>query len=436
MGIFIKNGTIVNADKTFVADIYIEYGVIKKIGKDLIKDPKGRDNIIDAAGKYVLPGLIDMHVHLREPGFEYKEDIESGTRAALAGGFTSVCCMPNTSPVCDNAAIVTYIKAKTETYLAPIAQKEIYVRIYPVGAVSKGQKGEELAEIGKMKEAGIIAVSDDGKPVTNANLMKCAMEYASDFGLKVLSHCEVKSLSEGGLVNEGVSSAKAGLKGIPAAAEEIMVSRDMILSEQLNIPVHLQHISTAGSVQLIREAKKRGVKVTAETCPHYFSLTDEIIMDYNTDTKVNPPIRTKKDVEAIKKGLKDGTIDCIVTDHAPHGIDDKRVEYANAAFGISGLETSFALSYTNLVKSGLITLNDLVRLMSKAPAEILNLPGGKIEEDMPGDMTIVDLDAEYIIDSSIFKSKGKNTPFNGIRVCGKVVHTIVGGKDYLKEIEK
>lgn len=414
--LLIKGGTAVFADKCEVCDILVDGKKIVKIAKNV--EEKGA-KVIDAKGLRVFPGLIDLHVHLREPGFEYKEDIASGSAAAVRGGFSQVCCMPNTDPVCDNAAVVGYIVAR--------GREVNLCKVRPIGAITKGEKGEQLAEIGKMKEAGAVAISDDGRPVANARIMRLAMEYASDFGLICLSHCEDKDLVDGGVVNEGYNSTLAGLKGIPRAAEEIMLAREIILAETLGKRAHICHVSTKGGVQLLREAKKRGVAITAETCPHYFTLTDDVIMSFDANTKVNPPIREAEDVAAIKEGLKDGTLDCIVTDHAPHHKDEKNVEYNLAAFGISGIETSFSLSYTYLVKAGVLTLEQLADRMSTAPARILGLEGGALAEGAVADIMLADLNAKYVIDSKDFVSKGKNTPFNGTEVYGKVCCTIVDG---------
>ena len=414
--ILIRGGTVVFADHTEICDILTDGTRIEKIGKKIAATDAA---VIDAEGLFIFPGLIDMHVHLREPGYEYKEDIASGSAAAVAGGFSQICCMPNTNPVCDNAAVVRYIVERG---------KEVgLAKVRPIGAITVGEKGEQLAEIGKMKEAGAVAVSDDGKPVANAKMMRLAIEYASDFNLLCLSHCEDKDLVDGGVVNEGYNSTLAGLKGIPRAAEEVMIAREIILAESLNRAVHLCHVSTKGGVQLIREAKARGVRVTAETCPHYFTLTDDAVTGFDTNTKVNPPVREAEDVAAIRIGLADGTIDCIVTDHAPHHVDEKNVEYNLAAFGISGIETSFALSYTNLVKSGVLTLEKLAEKMSGAPARILNLEGGSLCEGGVADLTIVDLNEKYVIDGAKFVSKGKNTPFTGTEVYGRVKYTVVDG---------
>lgn len=416
MKLLLKNGSLVLKDGIEKSDILIEDGKISKIGKNLSCECE----TLDISGKHVLPGLIDMHVHLREPGYEGKEDIESGSKAAVKGGFTQVCCMPNTNPVCDNAVVVSYIKYRQ--------QQVNLCKINPIGAITKGEEGTALAEIGKMKQAGAVAISDDGKSVMDSNIMRLAMEYASGFGIKCLCHCEDSNLVDGGVVNEGYNSTLSGLKGSLRAVEDIMIARDISLAESLNVPVHVCHVSTYSGVEIIRSAKKRGVKVTAETCPHYFILTDDIITSYDTDTKVNPPVREEKDRLAIIEGLKDGTLDCIVTDHAPHALKDKQVEYNLAAFGISGIETSFALSYTYLVKSGKLSLNELANLMSANPANILSLEGGKITEGGVADLTVVDLDKKWTIDSAKFVSKGKNTPFEGYEVYGGIEMTIVDGQ--------
>ena len=418
----IKGGTAVFADRCEVCDILTEGNKIVRIAPE-IEDAEAET--IDAAGLHVFPGLIDMHVHLREPGFEYKEDIASGSAAAVHGGFTQICCMPNTAPVCDNAAVVGYIVAR--------GKEAGMCKVHPIGSITVGEEGKQLSEMGKMKEAGAVAVSDDGRPVSDARMMRLGIEYASDFGLLCLSHCEDKSLVDGGVVNEGYNSTLAGLKGIPRAAEEIMLAREIILAETLDKRVHICHVSTKGGVQLLREAKARGVAVTAETCPHYFSLTDDVIMSYDADTKVNPPLREAEDVAAIKEGLRDGTLDCIVTDHAPHHRDEKLVEYNLAAFGISGIETSFSLSYTNLVLGGVLTLPQLAEKMSAAPARILGLEGGALAEGQPADIMLADLSESYTIDSRAFVSKGKNTPFDGQTVSGRVKCTMVDGSIKFRE---
>ena len=415
MKTLIRNGSVVLKDSVKKADILIEDDRIIAIGGNI----SVADNIIDAAGKTVIPGIIDMHVHLREPGFEGKEDIASGSLAAVAGGVTQACCMPNTNPVCDNAVVVNYIINR--------AKEVDLCKVRPIGAITRGEAGESLADIGKMAKAGAVALSDDGKSVMNSNIMRLAMEYASDFNLKCLCHCEDTTLVDGGVVNEGYNSTVSGLKGQLRAVEDIMISRDICLAQSLDLPVHICHVSTWSGVEIIRSAKKNGVKVTAETCPHYFILTDDIITDFDTYTKVSPPVREERDRQAIIEGLKDGTLDCIVTDHAPHSKKDKEVEYNLAAFGMSGIETSFALSYTYLVKSGIMTLPRLMGKMSYNPAHVLGLDGGEIKVGAVADLAIVDLDASYEIDGNKFYSKGKNTPFNGYKVYGRVEKTLVDG---------
>jgi len=417
--ILIKNGIIVNAEQKMetTQDILIDNNKIIKINSTIDEQV---ELVIDAEGKYVLPGLVDAHCHLREPGYEYKEDIESGTRSAAAGGFTSIACMPNTKPVVDNQAIVKFIIDK--------ARNEGYVNVYPIGAITKGLEGKELAEIGELKFAGAVAISDDGKPVQNASLMKKAMQYASMFDITVISHCEDMDLLDGGTMNEGYQATTMGLRGIPAIAEEVMVSRELLLAEYLNAGVHIAHISTERSVDLIRHAKKRGVKVTCETCPHYFTLTESACEGFNTFAKMNPPLRIQKDVDAILEGIKDGTIDIIATDHAPHHIDEKNVEFELAANGIVGFETAFALSYTYLVKTGVITIEQLVNKMSLKPSKILGLNKGVIQEGRVADITIVDINKKYTVDIEKFKSKSKNSPFGGFELYGTIEYTIVNGK--------
>ncbi len=418
----IKNADVVLKEGVKRLDIRVENGVIAELAQHIAGEG------IDCTGLTVLPGLIDMHVHLREPGFEKKEDIASGSAAAVKGGFTQICCMPNTRPVADNKVVISYIVHRA---------KEVNLcKVHPIGAITEGQKGENLAAIGAMKAAGAVALSEDGKSVVNTNLMANAMLYAADFGLKCLCHCEDASLVDGGVVNEGYYSTLTGLKGSIRAAEDIIIAREILLAESLSLPVHICHVSTYSGVQLIREAKARGVQVTAETCPHYFTLTDEVIAGFDTNTKVNPPIREERDRLAVIEGLKDGTLDCIVTDHAPHHEDDKNVEYALAAFGISGLETSFALSYTQLVRGGALTLGQLADRMSAAPAAILNLRGGAIEAGAPADLTVVDLNEKWTIDPAQFVSKGKNTPFAGRQVYGRVKYTLVDGDIRYREASK
>lgn len=421
MKILIKNGRVIdpanNIDK--ITDIFVDKGIISEIGSDLELD--GIDmEIIDAAGKIVTPGLVDMHCHLRDPGQEYKEDIESGTRSAAVGGITSVACMPNTKPVIDSEPMVTYITAK--------AKEAGYVNVYPIGAISKGLEGKELAEIGELKFAGAVAISDDGRPVVESGLMRRAMEYADMFDMTVISHCEDLGLADGGSMNEGYMSTYLGLKGITRAAEEVMVSRDIIIAEATGAAIHIAHVSTRGSVELVRQAKKRGVRVTCETCPHYFTLTENAVDGYNTNAKMNPPLRTDDDVEAIKEGLKDGTIDCIVTDHAPHHEDEKNCEFALALNGIVGFETSLGLGLKYLVKPGVLTINELIEKMSVNPSKILGLNKGNLSVNNTADITIFNPDEEWIVDVSKFESKSKNSPYNGFKLCGKPEFVIVNGK--------
>jgi dihydroorotase len=423
--IFIKNGLIVD-NEIYRADVFINDGIIKYITKpnemnDFIKkiDPKDV-KIIDAEGQYVLPGLVDIHCHLREPGFEAKETIKTGTKAAAAGGFTDIACMPNTNPVIDNKFVVEYLKFKIK--------EESCVNVYPIGAVTKGQNGEELAEIGKLAEAGVVAISDDGKPVMSPRIMKNAVLYSSMFGIPVISHCEEDSLVDGGQMHEGFVSTELGLKGISPLAEEVMVARDIAIAQTLGIHIHLAHISTKNSVALIRDAKKRGVKITAETCPHYFSLNCEEAYGYNTYSKVNPPLREDEDIEAIIEGLIDGTLDCIATDHAPHTKEDKEIEFDRAANGISGFETALSVAYTYLVKQNLIDMPKLVELMTIKPSGIINIGRGFIKKGEAANITIFNPDTEWTVDSSKFVSKGRNTPFNGKQLNGKVTHTIANGK--------
>jgi len=377
------------------------------------------DEVIEAEGLTVMPGLVDMHCHLREPGFEYREDIKTGTLSAAKGGFSSVCCMPNTKPVCDNAAVVEGILRKADQVAS--------ANVFPIGAASKGLEGKEIAEMGLMKEAGIVAVSDDGKPIANANLLKKVLEYASDFDLPVLNHCEDMSLAEGAM-NDGEVATSLGLRGIPAIAEEIMIARDILTAEYLNMPIHICHVSTARGIDLIRQAKKRGVKVTCETCPHYFSLTEEKCINYDSNFKMNPPLRTENDRKAVIEGLKDGTIDCIVTDHAPHHIDEKDIEFSLANNGIIGFETAFAVGYTYLVKPGYLTLPEMIEKMTINPSKILRLGRGTLDNGMPADVTLVDLKQEFVYTEEEILSKSKNSPYIGEKLEGRVKVTITGGK--------
>lgn len=421
MNIVIKNGRVIDPGNKFdrIADIMLSDGKIVQI-KPKIKYPKKKTKVIDAKDKVVVPGLIDMHTHLREPGHEEEETIATGTRAAASGGITSVCCMPNTHPVIDNQTAVEFILLK--------ARNEGVVNIYPIGAITKGLLGQELSEIGELKTAGVVAISDNGNPIANALIMRRALEYAKMFNLTVISHCEDKSLTEHGVINEGKVATSLGLRGIPKEAEEIMVSRDIILARLTSGKLHIAHVSTKGSVELIRKAKKQGINVTAETCPQYFILTEEIVKEsnYDTNTKVNPPLRTKEDVESIKAGLRDGTIDCIVSDHAPHTEEEKNKEYELAPFGMIGLETLLPLVITYLVKPKVLTLTEAIAKMTINPAKILSIPRGTLSIGSPADITIIDLDEKRKIES--FISKSQNSPFKGYTLQGFATHTIVNGK--------
>ncbi|HNY51226.1 MAG TPA: dihydroorotase [Smithella sp.] len=405
-------------------DIILEEGKVAKTGTNLSKSTKSKDSekitkIIDLQGMILVPGLIDMHVHLREPGFEYKETIATGAAAAVAGGFTSIVCMPNTDPVNDNRTTTEFIRRK--------AAEAALANVYPVGAISKDSAGSQLTEFWDLKEAGIVALSDDGKPVMNAALMRRAMEYAYSLQLPIISHCEDINLSANGVMNEGYYSTILGLNGIPGIAEEAMVARDILIAEFTKTAVHIAHVSTAGSVRLIHDAKARGLKVTAETAPHYFTLTDEALQCYDTNFKINPPLRSEKDVQAIKEGLADGTIDVIACDHAPHGRTDKEVEFEYAANGISGLETSLGLSL-NLVSSKILTWPELIARMSLNPARILNLSKGTLEIGADADITVIDPLRQWTVDVQAFRSRGKNSPFHGLQMQGKAILTIVGGE--------
>lgn len=419
MNLLIKGGRVIDPSQGIddTLDVVVENGLVKEIGKGLAA-PAGAETI-DASGKYVVPGLIDMHVHLRDPGLEYKEDIVSGTRAAVAGGFTSVCCMPNTKPAIDNKAIASYIinKAKTDGFC----------NVFPVGTITQGMAGDRLAEMGELKESGCVAVSDDGKPVKNSELMRRALQYAAGIGIMVISHAEELELVGEGVMNEGFTSTELGLKGIPRVAEDIATAREIMLAEYVGAPIHIAHVSTKGSVRIIREAKARGVKVTCETAPHYFSLTDDAVRGYNTNAKMNPPLREADDVAAIKAGLKDGTIDCIATDHAPHHLDEKDVEFNEAMNGIVGLETSLPISL-KLVDEGLLTLSQLVEKMSCKPSELLGVGRGSLKAGSVADISVIDPAKQWTVTESVLASKSKNSPWLGETLTGAAACTVVGGK--------
>ena len=420
MSTLIKHGRVIDPANGVdaVQDVLIADGKIERVGKNLVA-PVGAE-VVDAAGKVVCPGFIDIHVHLREPGYEYKETVATGTRAAAAGGFTAVACMANTNPVNDNGAVTDYILAK--------ARVEGVVRVHPIGAVTKNLRGEELAELAELAEAGCVAFSDDGRCVMNAALYRRALEYTLPFGLPVISHAEDTHLSLGFTMNEGVVSTEIGLPGSPAAAEDVMVARDILLAELTGAHVHIAHLSTAGAVRLVRDGKARGVRVTAEVTPHHMILTEEAVRSYDANTKMAPPLRTKRDTEALVEALADGTIDCIATDHAPHALAEKEGEFDRAAFGIVGLETAVAVLMDRLVGPGLLPLGTLVSRLSRDPARLLNLPGGSLAAGAPADITILDPERKATVDPVKFRSKSRNTPFGGWTLTGGPWLTIVGGK--------
>ncbi|MDM8538441.1 dihydroorotase, partial [Desulfobacterales bacterium HSG17] len=414
MGILIKGGRVVDPGNIDgISDVLIENGKIKDIAPEIPET--AAQKVIDASGKIVTPGLIDMHVHFREPGQEYKETIESGCRAAARGGFTAVCTMPNTDPVNDNAQVTEYILKK--------AREANGVKVYPVAAISKGLEGKSLCEYGELKEAGAIALSDDGRPVMNSQFMRRALEYAKGFGLPIISHCEDITLAGSGVMNEGETATRMGLAGIPNAVESIMVMRDIALSELTGVPVHIAHVSTAESVHAIRGAKKRGVLVTAETAPHYFTLTEKAVENYNTNAKMNPPLRTEKDRQAVRDGLADGTLDVIATDHAPHHALEKEVEFDRAANGIIGLETSLPLSL-KLVEDGVLAMDGLIEKMSIHPAMILGLERG-LKVDNVADITVIDPDAVWTVKKDEFLSVSRNMPFDGWEMKGNAAFVIL-----------
>jgi dihydroorotase len=418
--LLIRGGRVIDPANSLdaVQDVLVEDGKIARVsGKSAA--PQGAA-VIDADGKWVCPGFIDMHVHLREPGHEYKETVATGTRAAAAGGFTAVCCMANTSPVNDNRAVTDYILAK--------AQTEGVVRVYPIGAVTRGLGGKELAELAELAEAGCVGFSDDGKCVMNAELYRRAMEYTLPFGAPVISHAEDDALCRGGCMNEGVVSTELGLAGIPAAAEDVMVARDILLAELTGAHVHIAHLSTAGAVRLVRDAKARGIRVTAEVTPHHLLLTEEAVRSWDANTRMAPPLRTKRDTEALIEGLVDGTVDCIATDHAPHALSEKEGEFDQAANGIVGLETAVALLLDRLVRPGLLPVATLVSRLSRDPARLLRLPGGSLGAGAPADLTLIDPEGTVTIEPAQFKSRSRNTPFAGWTATGRPWRTIVGGK--------
>lgn len=418
MKLLIKNGRVVDPENKIdeVRDVLVEDGYIIDVAANIVADDA---KIIEASNHLVCPGFIDIHVHLREPGEEYKETIATGTRAAAVGGFTSVCCMPNTRPVMDTAAVANFVKER--------ALRSGVVNVYPIGAVTKGQAGQELSEIAHLIAAGCVAISDDGEPVRKAGIMRNALEYAKMFDMPVLSHCEDTSLSENGQMSEGYYSTFYGLKGIPAAAEDVIVARDILLSKLTGGHIHICHISTKSSVELVREAKNEGVNITAEVTPHHLTLTDEIVGTYDTDTKVFPPLRSSEDVAELIKAINDGTIDCIATDHAPHHFESKDCEYDLAAFGISGLETAIPV-VMSLVNNGELSIEQMVSLFTYKAAQIVGIDKGNLSIGSSADITIIDPDLEKEVEVKNFYSKGKNTPFKGQIFKGWPVLTLVNGK--------
>jgi dihydroorotase len=429
MALLIRNGRLLDPANGLdrVADLLVADGRIQRIGEDL-SAPDGA-TVIDARGKVVAPGFIDIHVHLRVPGQEYKEDIRTGTAAAVRGGFVGVACMPNTKPVLDSAPLISYV--------VDLARKEGLCKVWPTGAITKGSKGEELAEIGEMYEAGICAITDDGRPVERAETMRQAMIYARQFDLLVMDHCEEKSLSGGGAMHHGKVSARLGIKGIPSASEEVHVARDILLSLETGARVHIQHISSRHSVELVRWGKAMGAKVTAEATPHHFTLTDEIVaeLNYSTNTKMNPPLREEADRQAILQAMQDGTIDIIATDHAPHHIDEKDVEYQQAAFGITGLETAVGLALDRLVRPGIISLEQMIVMMSTRPAQLINLTPPALVEGAEADITILDLERTWTVRAEEMASKSKNSPFIGWQLTGAPYATVVGGELRMLEMK-
>ena len=420
----IKNGKIVNAPHSKIQgnmDVLVKNGKIEKVAANINSDEYKDAQVIDANGMWVMPAFVDMHVHLREPGFEYKEDIESGTKAAVHGGYGTVVAMPNTAPVVDDVSVVDYILKR--------ANEVGSCRVLPTAAITKKQEGKELTEMGRLLESGVIAFTDDGKPVSDPRVMRLAMQYSLNFDALLMSHCEELSLASGGSMNESYTSVSLGLKGIPAAAEETMIMRDILLAEAYGARLHICHISTQRGVEFVRQAKANGVKVTCETAPHYFSASDEWVAQtaYDTNTKMNPPLRSKSDMEYIRQALADGTIDAIATDHAPHHPDEKLVEYDIALNGIIGLETAFSLGVTNLIKTGILTPEQLVDKMSYSPCQILGINRGEIVEGAEADITIADPEADMVYTAENLHGKSQNSPFLDRPYFGKIVHTFVDG---------
>lgn len=430
--VLLKGGRIFDPSQNLdlIGDIFLRNGKVEAIATSIPVSREMAAMVIDVKGLIVTPGWVDIHTHLREPGGSHKETIKTGTEAAAAGGFTSVACMANTNPVNDNPFITSFINQKVAS--------ESEINVFPIGAITKGLKGEELAEIGSMWEAGIVGISDDGKTVMNSYLMRKAMDYSKKFDIVVISHCEDSCLKGRGVMNEGFNSAKFGLRGIPRTSEDLIVARDILLAELTGARLHIAHCTTEGSVRLVREAKKRGLKVTAEATPHHLTLTDDCVGTYDTNTKVAPPLRESQDVAALREGLIDGTIDTLASDHAPHSIEDKEVEYDHAEFGMIGMESAFPLYYRQTLENG-VPLSRLISAMTVKPAEIIGVPKGTLKVGMDADVTVFDPEFKYKIDKTRFRSRSQNCPFDGWDVKGKVCYTINGGKviyrsEHLKEL--
>lgn len=419
MKILIKSGRVIDPSQKIneILDVLIEDGVIKKLNKNI---KENNVEIYDAKGKIICSGFVDLHVHFREPGQTAKETIETGSKSAAKGGFTTVVCMPNTEPVIDNAPLVNFVLDRAKKYSS--------INIYVSASMTKEAKGDEISNFGALKEAGCLALSDDGNPVMNSDVMRRAMEYAKTFDLPLLTHCEDKNLTIDGCLNEGFTGTLLGLRGMPEVAEEIMIARNILLAEKTGSKLHIQHVSTKGGVELIRFFKNKNVKLTAETCPHYFSLTDEALKEYNVNAKMNPPLREEEDVLTLKEGLKDGTIDCIATDHAPHTELEKQVEFSFASFGIVGLETALPLVITNLVKTNVLTLDEAIAKLTINPAKVLSIDKGTLKQGFDADITIFDPDKEITVDVNKFASKGKNSPFDGFKLFGLVYATLIKGE--------
>jgi dihydroorotase len=421
MQVLLKGATLIDpvSGHDGAMDLHIADGVIQQLGPNL---SVSRAQVFDLRGKVVAPGFIDMHVHLREPGFEHKETIRTGVEAAAAGGFTAVCCMPNTNPAIDDESVIRFIQSK-----AGIALNGL-VDVYPVGAVTVGRKGEQLAPLAELAAAGAVAFSDDGEPVQSAEMVRRALEYSGMFGRPLIQHAQDLPLTKGGVMHEGFTATELGLPGMPGIAEEVMVARDVRIVEFTGGRYHVAHISTAGTLELVRAAKARHLHVSCEVSPHHFTLTDEAVRTYDTNTKMNPPLRTRDDVEALKEGLRDGSIEVIATDHAPHSFDEKQVEFSSAPFGIVGLETAFGLAVTELVRKNVLSLYQLIQKFSTNPRAILGLPAIRVSEGEKANLTVFDPAAEWVVDPSEFKTMSKNTPFGGYKLTGRALGVINNGQ--------